>query len=164
VLEHLVEINADAFTPTDPTGIPTGEIAAVDGTPFDLRHPKPIAAGIRIAHPQILLGHGYDHNWVLNKPAPHAMTLAARAYHPASGRIIEVDTTEPGVQFYTANYLGGGSAGTAGRAYRQSDAFCFETQHFPDSPNKPGFPSTVLEPGHVFRSSTIFRFKTDGES
>jgi aldose 1-epimerase len=164
VLEHLVEINADAFTPMDATGIPTGEIAPVDGTPFDLRYPKPIAAGIRIAHPQILLGHGYDHNWVLNKPAPHAMTLAARAYHPVSGRIMEVDTTEPGVQFYTANYLGGGSAGTAGRAYRQSDAFCFETQHFPDSPNKPSFPSTVLEPGHVFRSSTVYRFKTDGES
>jgi aldose 1-epimerase len=161
VLDHIVSINADSFTPVDTAGIPTGEIALVDGTPLDLRQPKPIGAGIRVAHPQILMQRGYDHNWVLNKPAPHAMTLAATAYEPSSGRIMEVDTTEPGVQFYTANYLGGGSAGTAGVAYRQSDAFCFETQHFPDSPNKPSFPTTILLPGHSFRSSTVYRFKTD---
>ena len=95
---------------------------------------------------------GYDHNWVLDKPSPHAMTLAARAYDPTSGRVLEVETTEPGLQFYTGNYLGGGTAGTAGVAYRQSDAYCFETQHFPDSPNKPHFPTTVLLPGHIFRS------------
>jgi aldose 1-epimerase len=161
VLDQIVSINADFYTPVDSGGIPTGEIAPVDGTPLDLRQAKPIAAGIRAAHPQILMQRGYDHNWVLNQPAPHTMTLAATAYDPASGRIMEVDTTEPGLQFYTGNYLGGGSAGTAGVAYRQSDAFCFETQHFPDSPNKPRFPTTVLLPGHSFRSSTVYRFKTD---
>jgi aldose 1-epimerase len=161
VLDHIVQINAESFTPVGANGIPTGEIAPVEGTPLDLRHPKPIAAGIRIAHPQILMQRGYDHNWVLDKASPHSMTLAARAYEPVSGRAMEVETTEPGVQFYTANYLGGGSAGTAGVAYRQSDAFCFETQHFPDSPNQPHFPTTVLQPGHIFRSSTVYRFKTD---
>lgn len=161
VLDHIIEINAEAFTPVDLNGIPTGEIAAVEGTPLDFRTAKPIGASIRIPHPQILRQNGYDHNWVLDKPAPHALTLAARVYEPKSGRIMEVETTEPGVQFYTANYLGGGSAGTAGVAYRQSDAFCLETQHFPDSPNQPNFPTTVLQPGHIFQSSTIYRFKTD---
>ena len=160
-LTQIVQINAESYTPVDATGIPTGEIASVAGTPLDLRQPKPIAAGIRIAHPQILMQRGYDHNWVLDKPSPNAMTLAARAYDPISGRVLEVETTEPGLQFYTGNYLGGGSAGSAGVAYRQSDAYCFETQHFPDSPNKPHFPSTVLLPGHIFRSSTVYRFKTD---
>ncbi len=161
VLGHIVEINADSYTPVDLNGIPTGEIAPVEGTPLDFRTPKPIGAGIRMPHPQILRQNGYDHNWVLDKPSPTALTLAARAYDPASGRIMEVETTEPGMQLYTANYLGGGTAGTAGVAYRQSDAFCFETQHFPDSPNKPEFPTTVLQPGHIFHSTTIYRFKTD---
>lgn len=161
VLDHIVEINAERFTPVDLTGIPTGELAPVAGTPLDFRIPKPIGAGIRIPHPQILRQNGYDHNYVLEKPSPQALTFAARAYDPKSGRIMEVETTEPGLQFYTANYLGGGSAGTAGVAYRQSDAFCFETQHFPDSPNKPDFPSTVLQPGHIFRSTTLYRFRTD---
>ncbi|GAB0115518.1 aldose epimerase family protein [Acidisoma sp. C75] len=161
VLDHIVEIQAERFTPVDETGIPTGELAPVAGTPLDFRTPKPIAAGIRMAHPQILRQGGYDHNWVLDKPAPDALTFAARAYEPRSGRIMEVETTEPGLQFYTANYFGGKSAGSGGAAYRQSDAFCFETQHFPDSPNKPHFPTTVLQPGHIFRSTTIYRFKTD---
>ena len=160
-LDQIVQINAESYTPVDATGIPTGEIAPVEGTPLDLRQPKPIGAGIRVAHPQILMQKGYDHNWVLDKPSPHAMTLAARAYDPASGRVLEVETTEPGLQFYTGNYLGGGTAGTAGVTYRQSDGYCFETQHFPDSPNKPHFPTTVLLPGHIFRSSTVYRFKTD---
>jgi aldose 1-epimerase len=161
ILDHIVEINAEHYTPVDLHGIPTGEIAPVEGTPLDFRTAKPIGAGIRMAHPQILRQNGYDHNWVLDKPAPQALTFAARAYEPKSGRIMEVETTEPGLQLYTGNYLGGGSAGTAGVAYRQSDAFCFETQHFPDSPNRPEFPTTVLQPGHIFRSSTIYRFKTD---
>ncbi|HEX3984334.1 MAG TPA: aldose epimerase family protein [Acidisoma sp.] len=161
VLEHIVEISAETYTPVDPNGIPTGTVESVAGTPLDFRTPKPIGAGIRIPHPQILRQNGYDHNFVLDKPAPQALTFAARAYEPKSGRIMEVETTEPGLQFYTANYLGGGSAGTAGVAYRQSDAFCFETQHFPDSPNKPEFPTVVLQPGHIFRSTTIYRFKTD---
>lgn len=161
ILDHIVEINAERFTPVDRNGIPTGAIEPVAGTPLDFRTPKPIGAGIRIPHPQILRQNGYDHNWVLDKPSASALTFAARAYDPKSGRILDVETTEPGLQFYTANYLGGGSAGTAGVAYRQSDAFCFETQHFPDSPNKPEFPSTVLLPGHIFRSTTIYRFRTD---
>ena len=104
---------------------------------------------------------GYDHNWVLDKPSPNAMTLAARAYDPGSGRVLEVETTEPGLQFYTGNYLSGSTAGTAGVAYRQSDAYCFETQHFPDSPNHPSFTSTELKPGQTYHTETTWTFTTE---
>jgi aldose 1-epimerase len=160
-LHQLVEINADSYTPTDPTQIPTGEIAKVDGTPMDFRVMRAIDAGIYTPFQQIILAHGYDHNWVLNKAHPGELSFAARAYAPRTGRILEVYTTEPGVQMYTGNYLQGNMIGSAHTLYRQGDGYTFETQHFPDSPNHPNFPSTVLNPGEVFRSTTIFRFSTD---
>ncbi len=161
VSHQMVQINADAYTPTDATQIPIGTIETVGGTPLDFRKLTPIGARLANPFPQLVLAHGYDHNWVLNKPKPDALSFAARAYDPASGRILEVDTSEPGLQLYTANHLNGAFTGSSGTAYRQTEAFTFETQHFPDSPNHPGFPSTVLEPGEVFRSTTIFRFSTD---
>ncbi len=160
-LGALVQINASSYTPTDATQIPTGEIAPVAGTPMDFRHLTPIDARIRAPFAQLILAHGYDHNWVLNKPRPGALTYAAEAYDPANGRILRVFTTEPGVQLYTANHLDGTITGSADSTYRQGDGFTFETQHFPDSPNHPGFPSTELDPGQTFRSVTIFGFSTD---
>jgi aldose 1-epimerase len=160
---QLVRINADSYTPTDATQIPIGEIAKVAGTPLDFRTLRAIDAGIRAPFEQIVLAHGYDHNWVLNKALPGELSFAARAYAPATGRIMEVETTEPGIQFYTGNYLVGTLTGTAGTTYRQGDGYTFETQHFPDSPNHPNFPSTALRPGETFRSTTIFRFSTDAD-
>jgi aldose 1-epimerase len=160
-LHQLVEINADSYTPTDATQIPTGEIAKVAGTPMDFRALRVIDAGIRAPFPQIMLAHGYDHNWVLNKTHPGELGFAARAYAPRTGRLLEVYTTEPGVQMYTGNYLQGNMIGSSGTLYRQGDGYTFETQHFPDSPNHPNFPSTVLNPGETFQSTTIFRFSTD---
>jgi aldose 1-epimerase len=158
---HVVSIEADHFTPTDATQIPTGEIRGVRGTPFDFTRLRPIAEGIRVADEQILLGHGYDHNWVLRRPAGGGMALAARALDPKSGRVLDVLTDMPGLQFYTGNGLNGALVGPSGRTYRQGDGFCFETQYFPDAPNQPGFPSAVLRPGERFRSTTVFRFSTD---
>lgn len=160
-LRQLLEINADSYTPTDATQIPTGEIAKVAGTPMDFRTMRTIDAGIRSSFEQIVLAHGYDHNWVLNKVRPGDLSFAARAYSPKTGRILEVDTTEPGIQIYTSNYLQGNLLGSAHTLYRQGDGYTFETQHFPDSPNHPNFPSTELKPGGRFRSTTIFRFSTD---
>jgi aldose 1-epimerase len=160
-LDHIVTIEADSFTPTDPTQIPIGEIRAVRGTPFDFTRPTPIGERIRAADDQLLISRGYDHNWVLRAPAGEALRPAARAYDPASGRILEVLTDAPGVQFYSANGLDGRLVGPSGRAYRQGDAFCFETQQFPDAPNQPGFPPTVLRPGERFSSTTIFRFSSE---
>jgi len=160
-LHQLVEINADNYTPTDATQIPTGEIAKVAGTPMDFRALRTIDAGIYTPFEQIILAHGYDHNWVLNKTHPGELSFAARAYAPRTGRRLEVYTTEPGVQMYTSNYLQGNLVGSSRTLYRQGDGYTFETQHFPDSPNHPAFPSTVLNPGEVFRSTTIFRFSTD---
>ncbi len=161
-LHQLLQINADSYTPTDATQIPTGEIAPVATTPMDFRTMHPIDAQIRSPFPQIVLAHGYDHNWVLNKTQPGELGFAARAYAPKTGRIIEVDTTEPGIQIYTGNYLQGNLIGSSHGLYRQGDGYTFETQHFPDSPNHPNFPSTVLNPGQTFQSTTIFRFSTDG--
>ena len=157
----LVYLPRDRYTPTDATQIPTGAIAPVSGTPMDFRRLTPIGARLRDPFPQLVLAHGYDHNWVLNKPQPSALAPAARAYDPRTGRILEVDTSEPGVQVYTSNYLDGAIVGSADKAYRQTAGFTMETQHFPDSPNHPGFPSTELKPGQTFRSTTIFRFLTD---
>ena len=161
VLEHIVSIAADQFTPADATQIPTGEIRSVAETPFDFTQPRAIGERIRMADEQLLIAHGYDHNWVLRAPAGDGPRQAARAFEPRSGRILDVLTNAPGLQFYTGNGLDGALAGPSGRAYRQSDAFCFETQQFPDAPNQPGFPSTTLQPGERFRSTTIFRFSTD---
>lgn len=159
---HLMMLNADHYTPVDDTLIPTGEIAPVDGTPFDFRTPRVIGAGLRSTHPQVVIGRGYDHNWVLNRDSADATTptLAARAYDPASGRVMTVLTTTPGVQFYSGNFLDGTLVGTSG-IYRQGDGFALETQWFPDSPNQPNFPSVVLRPGEAHQSTTIFQFSTD---
>lgn len=160
-LHQLLQINADSYTPTDATQIPTGEIAPVAGTPMDFRTLHPIDAQIRAPFEQIILAHGYDHNWVLNKTQPGELSFAAKAYSPKTGRILEVYTTEPGIQIYTSNYLQGNLMGSSHTLYRQGDGYTFETQHFPDSPNRPNFPSTVLNPGQVFHSTTIFRFSID---
>lgn len=160
-LDHIVTIYADSFTPTDSAQIPTGEIRALQGTVLDFTRPTPIGERIRTADDQLLAARGYDHNWVLRAPEGDAPRPAARAYDPASGRILDVLTDAPGLQFYTANSLDGSLVGPSGHAYRQGDAFCFETQRFPDAPNQPRFPSAVLRPGERFRSTTIFRFSTD---
>jgi aldose 1-epimerase len=158
ILGHELQLLADSFLPTDGGAIPTGEIAPVAGTPFDFREPMAIGARIREPHPQILIGRGYDHCYVLRKTAPGALGLAARVREPASGRVLEVLTTEPGVQFFSGNNFDGSLVGCGGRTYRQSAGFCLETQHFPDSPNRPEFPSTVLRPGERFASTTVLRF------
>jgi aldose 1-epimerase len=153
-------INARSFTPVDSTLIPTGEIRSVAKTPLDFRKPTTIGARLRSSDEQMVFAHGYDFNWVLDRRPGDPPTLAARVYDPASGRVLEVLTTQPGLQFYSGNFLDGSIVGTSGRIYRQSDGFTLETQHFPDSPNHPQFPSTVLRPGERFHSITIFRFST----
>jgi len=165
ILGHVVTLNADHFTPVDSTLIPTGEIESVVGTPFDFRSPTPIGARIDADDIQLRYGRGYDHNFVLNKGGKGGkggtagdMTLAGRVYEPTSGRMMEISTTEPGLQFYTGNYLDGSLHGKQGVVYRHRYGFAMETQHFPDSPNKPGFPSTILRPGAEYRSRTIYAF------
>src|SRR5262249_26575376 len=147
----------DRFTPVDAGLIPTGELKSVRGTPFDFR--KPIAIGARIngEDQQLKFGKGYDQNFVLNHPAATTPALAARVTEPTTGRVMEGLTTGPGVQFYTGNFLDGKSKGKTGKPYVNHGAFCLETQHFPDSPNKPEFPTSVLKPGGKFQSSTIYR-------
>ncbi len=157
-----VQINANRYTPTDTTQIPTGVLAPVKGTPFDFTTPHTIGSRIRDNNPQLLISQGYDHNWVLNKSGPtmDGLRLASHAWDPASGRKLTVWTDQPGVQFYTGNFLNGTLVGISGHIYRQSDGYTFETQHFPDSPNEPSFPSTVLRPGQVFNSTTIYQFSS----
>jgi aldose 1-epimerase len=156
-LGHELMIAADHYTPVDATLIPTGEIASVEGTPFDFRTPVAIGARIDDAHAQLKKGQGYDHNWVL-KRAGGGLLRAARVVEPKSGRTLEVATTEPGIQFYTANALDGRLIGKGGRAYGRRGGFCLETQHFPDTPNRPEFPSTLITPGQEYRSRTVFTF------
>ena len=161
IFDHELQLNAGAFTPVDETLIPTGEIAPVEGTAFDFTAPKPIGQDIADADdPQILIGLGYDHNFVLDRDAPDDASLieAAIVTEPSTGRVMTVSTTEPGVQFYSGNFLNGAFGGKSGQTYRQSDGFCLETQHFPDSPNQPDFPSTELRPGEEFSSTTIYAF------
>jgi aldose 1-epimerase len=157
ILGHELTIDADRYTPVDSTLIPTGELATVQGTPFDFR--KPIAVGARInqPHEQLKFGGGYDHNWVLNRKGS-APGFAARLVDPKSGRTLEVSTTEPGVQFYTGNFLDGSIVGKAGRTYQRRAGLCLETQHYPDSPNKPNFPSAILQPGREYLTTTVFTF------
>ena len=159
IYDHILRINADQYTPVDETLIPTGEITPVEGTPLDFRKSKPLADGIRSDHPQIVIGRGFDHNWVLNRPSFEDKSLipAAQLYEPNSGRFLEIFTTEPGIQFYSGNFLDGTLYGTSHRAYRQGDGLALETQHFPDSPNQPDFPSTVLQPGETYETTTIFK-------
>jgi aldose 1-epimerase len=158
VLEHELSIDAARYTPADKELIPTGEIAPVAGTPLDFTKPTRIGARIDQLKPQ---PNGYDHNYVLNSGG-QALALAARAYEPKSGRVLEVLTTEPGVQLYTANWLDGRITGVGGVTYVRHGGFCLETQHYPDSINKPQFPSTVLRPGQTSQSTTVFKFSTRG--
>ncbi|MEO8051017.1 MAG: aldose epimerase family protein [Acidobacteriota bacterium] len=160
ILGHLLTLNADRFTPVDAGLIPTGELKAVAGTPFDFRKATAVGARIGQNDEQLKFGKGYDLNWVLNKRGAE-LSLAARVEEPTSGRVMEVWTTQPGVQFYTGNNLDGTIKGK-GRVYAARSALCLETQHFPDSPNKPTFPSTELKPGAEFKSTTIYRFSIAG--
>jgi aldose 1-epimerase len=158
VLGHELTLAAGRYTPTDATLIPTGELASVAGTPFDFRRAKTIGEDVRDAHPQLVTAKGFDHNWVLDKGLTRTPEHFATLRDPDSARTMRIATTEPGVQFYSGNFLDGTLAGPSGRTYRQSDGLCLETQHFPDSPNQPSFPSTVLRPGEVYRSATVHSF------
>jgi aldose 1-epimerase len=159
ILDHELMLNADRFTPIDAGLIPTGKIRAVEGTPMDFRASTAIGSRIGLADEQLRLGRGYDHNWVLTREG-NGLSLAARVTEQSSGRIMEVWTTEPGIQFYSGNFLDGTNIGKGGTAYPYRSGFCLETQHFPDSPNKPQFPSTVLNPGDTYASTTVYKFTT----
>jgi len=157
ILDHLLQINAHYFTPIDANLIPTGEIRFVRGTPFDFTRLTPIGARIEEPDEQLRFGRGYDHNWVLDGPSG-VLRLAARVVEPSSGRVLEVWTTEPGLQFYSGNFLDGTITGKEGRVYRHRYGFCLEPQHFPDSPNKPHFPSVVLRKGARYQTTTVYKF------
>lgn len=157
ILRHVLKIDGSRITPVDSTLIPTGELAPVEGTPFDFRTPHVIGERIEADDPQLKLGHGYDHNFVLDH-ASGELAEAAEVYEPATGRILRVLTDQPGMQFYTGNFLDGSITGKEGRVYKRRYGFCLETQHFPDSPNHPSFPSTELKPGEKFHTITVFEF------
>lgn len=158
ILGHELQINADRYTPVDDGLIPTGELATVEGTPFDFRTATAIGARINTAgNVQLERGKGYDHNYVLTRSGD-GLQMAARVHEPTTGRTLEISTTEPGVQLYTGNFLDGTITGKGGRVYPHRSGFCLETQHFPDSPNKPDFPSITLRPGREYRSKTVFAF------
>jgi aldose 1-epimerase len=157
ILNHEVYMNADRFTPVDSTLITTGELTPVDGTPFDFRKPTTIGARIGQDNEQLKFGKGYDHNWVINKPMGK-LGLMARVCEPTSGRVMEVWSDEPGLQFYSGNFLDGTITGKGGWVYQFRNAFCMEPQHYPDSPNHPNFPSVELKPGQVFKNTIIYRF------
>lgn len=157
ILDHEVTLNADYFTPVNKTLIPTGKLQPVAGTPLDFTQSTKIGARIGQADEQLVFGGGYDHNWVLNKPDGR-YALAATVIEPTSGRILETYTTQPGIQFYTGNFLDGTLIGKGGRPIHKRTGFCLETQHFPDSPNQPSFPSTLLRPGERYSQTTVYRF------
>ena len=157
ILDHEVMINADRFTPVDKNLIPTGELRPVKGTPLDFTKPTRIGTRIDDNYDQLVLGHGYDHNFVINRKGA-GMTLAARVSDPTTGRVLEVSTTQPAVQFYTGNFLDGTVTGKEGHVYKRRFGFCLETQHYPDSPNHPDFPNTILKPGETFHQETVFKF------
>lgn len=156
VYGQQLQINANRYTPTDATQIPTGQLASVQGTPFDFRTSHAIGDQVTDNNPQLLIAQGYDHNYVLNRPDSTSLVEAAKANDPVSGRTLTILTTQPGLQFYSGNFLTGTLVGTGGHIYRQSAGFALETQHFPDSPNEPSFPTTVLNPGQTFRQTTVF--------
>lgn len=162
VYGQTMKINANGYTPTDATQIPTGQIAPVKGTPFDFTRAKPIGADISEDNQQLLYAQGYDHNWVLDRPAGDAgLVEAAQAADPASGRVLTIYTTQPGLQFYSGNFLDGTLVGTSGHIYRQSAGYALETQHFPNSPNQSSFPTTTLNPGQVYSQTTVWQLSTD---
>jgi aldose 1-epimerase len=164
ILDHELMLDADAFVAIDADLIPVGTLAPVAGTPFDFRSPRPIGAAIGTPDEQLKHGGGYDHCFVLNKAQANAgsknLTLAARVREPVSGRVLELLTQEPGVQFYSGNFLDGSLRGK-GQAYAYRSGFCLEPQHFPDSPNQPAFPNTILRPGDTYETESRFRFSTD---
>ncbi len=161
VYGQQLQVLADQYTPTDANQIPTGDLAPVAGTALDFRQLTPIGAHIRSSEQQMLYAVGYDHNFVLRKPAGDPLRLAVRMYDPSSGRLLEVRTTEPGVQVYSANHMNGSLVSAAGTTIRQGDGLALETEHFPNSPNEPRFPSTLLRPGETLHSSTVFHVTTD---
>jgi aldose 1-epimerase len=158
ILDHVLTLNASAFTPVDATLIPTGRLAAVAGTPFDFRRATAIGARIETPNDQLRFGQGYDHNWVIDRDTAGTLVHVARLEDPGSGRVLDISTTEPGVQFYSGNFLDGTITGKGGQRYGHRAALCLETQHFPDSPNHASFPSTVLRPGQRYQSRTVVRF------
>jgi aldose 1-epimerase len=158
ILSHELMLKASQFTPIDSTLIPTGEMRAVAGTPFDFTTPHAIGERIGAQDEQLRFGGGYDHNFVLDRNDTGSLSLAARVYEPTTGRVMEVSTTEPGIQFYSGNFLDGSITGKARHVYKHRSGFCLETQHYPDSPNKPDFPSTILRPGQEYRSRTVYAF------
>jgi aldose 1-epimerase len=159
ILDHKLMLNAKTFTPVDESLIPTGEMPAVAGTPFDFTTAKAIGRDIDQQNEQLVFGLGYDHNWILNKDGKEGeLSLAAQVHEPSSGRVMEIYTTEPGIQFYCGNFLDGRLKGKSGKPYVHRGGFCLETQHFPDSPNQPNFPSTILKPGETYESKTVFKF------
>lgn len=160
ILDHELMLNAKHYTPVDETLIPTGQIAAVSGTPFDFTTAKAIGRDIAQPNQQLEFGLGYDHNFVLDRTDDKDLTLAASVYEPSTGRVLEIHTTEPAVQFYCGNFLDGRLKGKSGKTYVHRGGFCLETQHYPDSPNQPKFPSTILQPGQEHRSTTTFTFST----
>ncbi len=162
ILDHVVMINADQFVPVDSTLIPTGELQPVEGTPFDFREPTPVGERIEDEHEQIQFGGGYDHCWVINQEG-NGLTLAATVFDPNSGRFMEVLTTEPGVQFYTGNFLNGSLTGKFGVAYEKRYGLCLETEHFPDSPNQENFPTVVLNPGETYQTTTVYKFSVKNQ-
>jgi aldose 1-epimerase len=159
ILGHELMLNAGRFTPIDNTLIPTGELRSVEGTPLDFRQLTLVGARIEQDDEQLHFAGGYDHNWVLNS-ADGSLALAARVQEPTTGRVMEIYTTEPGIQFYSGNFLDGSITGKGGKVYRKRYGFCLETQHFPDSPNQSHFPSTLLKPGEKYQTTTIYKFST----
>jgi aldose 1-epimerase len=160
VLGHILQLHASRFTPVDQNLIPTGELRPVKSTPMDFTEPTPIGSRIDADYEQLRLGHGYDHNFVLDKEGSEPV-LAARVKEPTSGRVLEVYTTEPGLQFYSGNFLDGTITGKQGHSYKKRYGFCLETQHFPDAPNHPDFPTTILRPGQKYHSRTIYKLSAE---
>ena len=159
VLDHELQLSASSFTPVDASLLPTGEVRRVAGTAFDFTSTRTVGSRITAEDPQLALAAGYDHNFIIDGVSPGALVHAATLRHPATGRTMEIETTEPGIQFYSGNHIAGGPVGKGGFVYGRHSSLALETQHFPDSPNHPSFPSTILRPGAEFNSTTVYRFR-----